>query len=100
MNSTAPDRPSVRMAATSLLVGQVLYIAITKMHAGGEANNHPAIFAAYARSGIWTAVHVGQFTATAILLAGLFALSSALDTQAGAARRTARLGAASVGRRS
>ena len=74
MNSTAPDRTSVRMSAALLLVGQLLYIVITQMHAGGEANNHPAIFAAYARSEIWTAVHVGQFAATAILLAGLFAL--------------------------
>jgi hypothetical protein len=66
------------------------------MHAGGEANNHPAIFAAYARSGIWTAVHAGQFAATAILLAGLFALSSSLDVQAGAPRWAARSGAASA----
>ena len=96
MNSTALDRKSVLISATLLLTGQLLYIVITQMHAGGDANDHPAIFAAYARSGIWTAVHIGQFTATAILLAGLFALSSALDTQAGAARRTARLGAASA----
>ena len=85
------------MSATLLLVGQLLYIVITQMHAGGEANNHPAIFAAYARSGIWTAVHVGQFAATAILLAGLFALSSALDGQVGTPPRwAARFGAASA----
>jgi hypothetical protein len=96
MNSTAPDRRSVRMSATLLLVGQLLYIVITQMHAGGEANNHPAIFAAYASSEIWTAVHVGQFAATAILLAGLFALSSSLDVQAGPARWAARFGAASA----
>jgi len=96
MNSTAPDRTSVRMSAALLLVGQLLYIVITQMHAGGEANNHPAIFAAYARSGIWTAVHVGQFVATAILLAGLFALSSALNSQAGTPRWAARLGAAAA----
>src|SRR5690349_7561814 len=96
MNSTAPDRTSVRMSATLLLVGQLLYIVITQLHAGGDANNHPAIFAAYARSGMWTAVHVGQFAATAILLAGLFALCSALDLQAGPARWAARFGAASA----
>ena len=79
MNSTAPDRKSVRISATLLLVGQLLYIVITQMHAGGDANNHPAIFAAYARSEIWTAVHVGQFVATAILLAEIFALSSAVS---------------------
>ena len=35
MNSTAPDRASVRISATLLFVGQLLYIAITQMHAGG-----------------------------------------------------------------
>jgi len=97
MNSTALDRKSVRISATLLLVGQLLYIAITQMHAGGDANNHPAIFAAYARSEIWTAVHVGQFAATAILLAGLFALSSALGgVPAGTPRWAARFGAAAA----
>ena len=96
MNSTAPDRKAVRISATLLLVGQLLYIVITQLHAGGAANNHPAIFAAYAGSGIWTAVHVGQFAATAILLAGLVALSYALDVQAGTARWAARFGAAST----
>ena len=96
MNSPAPDRKSVRISATLLLVGQLLYIVLTQMHAGGDANNHPAIFAAYARSEIWTAVHVGQFVATAILLAGLFALSSALNGQAGTPRWAARLGASAA----
>jgi hypothetical protein len=96
MNSPAPDRTSLRMSVTLLLVGQLLYIVITQLHAGGEANDHPAVFAAYARSGIWTAVHVGQFAATAILLGGLFALSSALDVPAGVARWAARFGAAAA----
>src|SRR4051794_23891575 len=84
------------MSAALLLVGQLLYILITQMHVGGDANDHPAIFAAYARSGIWTAVHVGQFAATAILIAGLFALSSTLGAQAGASRWAARFSAGST----
>ena len=90
------DRSSLRLSAMLLLVGQLLYIVITQLHTGGEANDHPAIFAAYAASGIWTAVHVGQFAAMAILLAGLLALVYALDTQAGTARLTSVLGAASA----
>jgi hypothetical protein len=96
VNSTAIDRRSVRLSATLLLVGQLLYIVITQMHAGGDANNHPAIFAAYAGNRIWTAVHVGQFVATAILLAGLVALYHALDDEAGTARWAGRLGAAAA----
>ena len=91
-----PFGPSLRLSATLLLVGQLLYIVVTQFHTGGEANDHPAIFAAYAGSGTWTAVHVGQFAAMAILLAGLLALCFALDARAGTARWAGRFGAASA----
>src|SRR4051794_4841843 len=90
------SRPSLRLSATLLLVGQLLYIVVTQFHADGEANNHPAVFAEYADSEIWTAVHIGQFAAMAILLAGLFALFFALDVQDEAARWAGRFGAASA----
>ncbi len=54
-------RTSLRLSATLMLVGQLLYIVVTLFHADGEANNHPAVFAEYAGSRIWTAVHLGQF---------------------------------------
>ena len=95
MNDTT-SWPSLRLSATLLLVGQVLYIVVTQLHADGEANDHPAVFAEYARSGIWTAVHLGQFVAMAILLAGLLALLSAVDVPAGAGTWAGRLGAASA----
>jgi hypothetical protein len=88
--------PSLRLSATLLLVGQLLYIVITRFHTGGEANDHPVIFAAYAASEIWTAVHVGQFAAMALVLAGLLALVFALDVPAGTARWAGLLGAASA----
>jgi hypothetical protein len=94
MNNTTFDRTSLRLSSILLLTGQVLYIVVTLFHAGGEANNHHAIFAAYASSGIWTAVHVAQFACMAIFLAGLFALFFALDVQAGLARWASRFGAA------
>src|SRR3954469_16275670 len=91
------DRPSLRLAATRLLVGQLLYIVVSQLHPDREAaNNHPAVFAEYAGSGIWTAVHLGQFAGMAILLAGLLALFFALDVQAGTARWAGRFGAASA----
>lgn len=96
MNNRTFDGASVRMPATLLLVGQLLYIVITQFHADGDANNHPVVFAEYADSGIWTAVHVGQFAATAILLAGLFALFLAVDRPSGTAGWAGRFGAASV----
>ena len=90
------DRMSLRLSATLLLVGQLLYVVVTLLHTGGDANNHPAIFAAYAGSGIWTAVHVAQFACMLIMLGGLLALFSVLDVQAGAARLVGRLGAAAT----
>ena len=90
------DRTSLRLSATLLLAGQLLYILVTQFHAGGEANNHPAIFAEYARSDSWTAVHVGQFVAMAMVIAGLLAFSFALDVRARGAAWAARLGAASA----
>jgi len=88
------NRASLRQAATLLLGGQLLYIVITQFHVGGDANDHPAIFDKYAGSGIWKAVHLGQFAAAAILLAGLIALFFALE--AGPARWAARFGGASA----
>src|ERR1051326_3737044 len=96
MNNRTLDRTSLRLSSTLLLTGQVLYILVTLFHAGGEANHHHAIFAAYAGSGIWTAVHVAQFACMGIFLAGLFALFFALDVRAGLAKWAGRFGAALV----
>ena len=87
---------SLRLSATLLLVGQLLYFVVTLFHTGGPANDHPTIFAAYAGSGSWTVVHIAQFACVAILVAGLLALSFALDIEAGTAKLVARLGAASA----
>src|SRR5512140_1636812 len=86
-------RTSLRVSATLLLAGQLLYIVVTQFHADGDANNHPAVFAEYARSGIWKAVHLGQFAAIAILVAGLLALFFALDARDRTARWAGRFGA-------
>jgi hypothetical protein len=93
MSNTTFDRNSVRISAMLLLVGQLLYIVVTQFHADGDANDHPAVFAEYALNGIWTAVHVGQFVTTAIFLAGLYSLASALDVRPGPARWAGRFGA-------
>ncbi len=98
--STRPRPPSrrrsLRLSATLLLVGQLLYILVTQFHTAGDANNHHAVFAGYAGSGIWTLVHLGQFAGMAIFLAGLLALFFALDPQADMARWAGRFGAASA----
>jgi hypothetical protein len=87
------NRSSLRMSATLLLAGQVLYILVTQFHTGGDANDHPAIFAAYAASGLWKAVHVGQFLCAALLLAGLVALPFAAGGGSERRRWAGRFGA-------
>jgi hypothetical protein len=96
MTNSTLARPTLRLSATLLLAGQALYIAVTQLHAGGEANNHHHIFAEYAENGIWTAVHLGQFVGMAAMLGGLVALCFALDVRAGLARGSAALGAAAA----
>jgi formate hydrogenlyase subunit 3/multisubunit Na+/H+ antiporter MnhD subunit len=90
------DRTALRLSAALLLVGQLLYIVITLLHTGGDANDHRAIFAAYAASGTWTADHLGQSAAMTILVGGLLALFYALDVRDGTARWTGRFGVASA----
>ena len=90
------DRTLLRVPATLLLVGQLLYIVVTQFHVDGEANNHRAVFAEYASSGMWTAVHLAQFACMAILIAGLLALFFALEVRAGTAKWGGRFGAASA----
>jgi hypothetical protein len=93
--NTRSFSPSVRLPAALLLGGQLMYIVVTQFHPGiGEtATNHPAVFAEYATSGNWTAVHALQFAAMAVLLAGLFGLYFSVEAQAGSAAWSARFGA-------
>lgn len=88
------ERQSLRVSATLLLTGQILFILITQLHADGPANDHLVVFAEYARSNTWKAVHVGQFLAMSILLAGLIALFFALTARGTTVSWAARFGAA------
>ena len=94
--NTSTLSPLLRLAAVLLLVGQVLYFVVTLLHTGGPANNHPVIFTAYAGSTSWTVVHIAQFACIALLVAGLLALSFALDVESGTTRWVSRFGAASA----
>lgn len=93
-NITLEQGAALRLAAWLLLVGQILYVLVTLTHTGGDANDHPAIFAAYAESVSWTAVHVAQFACTAIMQAGLLTLAFAFSPNPVLGIWTARLSAA------
>jgi hypothetical protein len=83
-----------RLAAWLLFAGVLASLVAGLFHAeSGDANDHVASFAAYAASGIWTFVHLGQFVGMALLIAGLFVLLPALVVRPGLLAVTARFGA-------
>jgi hypothetical protein len=89
------DRKTLRRSAILLVVGFMFYLVVGLLHPDGPANDHRAVFAEYAASASWTAVHLGQFVGMVVIIAGLLVLYSALAVQAGGATWTARLGAVS-----
>ncbi|HVX81150.1 MAG TPA: hypothetical protein VHB23_07210 [Devosiaceae bacterium] len=93
MNDQTAARASLRLPISLLLLGQLSYVGVTLLHAGGDANNHHAIFSTYAENAIWTAVHLGQFLSMAIMIAGLFALNLAVAGSRPGANWMARIGA-------
>ncbi|MFL6026663.1 MAG: hypothetical protein ACJ72K_06995 [Friedmanniella sp.] len=86
------------LAAVLILAGVVVTAVAGLLHPeGADANDHPAIFAVYAASRSWTAVHLGQFVGMAMIVFGLVALSVALDPPPGAGRWLSRMGVVAAG---
>ena len=90
------DRSLLRLSGTLVVIGEVLFAIVTLFHADGDANNHRAVFAEYASSASWIAVHFGQFVFMAVLLAGLLVLIFALNVRSGALGLVGRFAAVSV----
>lgn len=92
-----PGKTALRLSATLLFAGVVVSLVAGLFHAdSASANDHPAAFAAYAASSVWTAAHLGQFVGMALLISGLLVLCFALRERHRAAAWTARLGAVSA----
>jgi hypothetical protein len=78
------ERDSVRLSAVLLLAGVVITAIAGFLHVEGpDPNDHQTIFAIYAASQSWTAVHLGQFIGMVIITFGLVALFFALDVRSG-----------------
>ena len=76
------ERALLRLSGGLLLGGFLLFVVVTQFHPSGEEDNHPAIFAEYADSDPWVAVHFGQFVGVLITLAGFLVLYRALTVRA------------------
>ena len=78
------ERDSVRLAAVLLLAGVLVTAIAGFLHAeGADPNDHQAVFAIYAASQSWTAVHLGQFIGIVIITFGLVALFFGLNVHGG-----------------
>ena len=86
----------LRLSATLLLIGLVGFGVTIPLHPPG-ANDHQAAFTEYANSSSWTAVHLGQFVGTAIIMAGLLVLFFALNVSEGTPRWLGFFGAIAAG---
>ena len=87
------DRALLRLSAMLQFVGVLLSFLAGILHPAREnANEHVAVFAEYANSTNWTAIHLGQFAGMAVFIAGLLVLFFALDFQSGTPRWAGRFG--------
>ena len=78
------SRTTLRTGATLLLGGLVAEYVVTSFHAAHEnPNDHHAVFAEYAASANWIAVHLGQFAAGLVVIAGIITLLRALRPSTG-----------------
>jgi rhodanese-related sulfurtransferase len=68
------ERALLRLAGGLLVGGFAANLVATHLHPAGRDDDHPAIFAKYARNDGWLAVHAVQFAAILLVLAGFVAL--------------------------
>lgn len=79
------ERGSLRLSAALIPTGVLISAFAGLLHPEGPAaNDHPAVFAVYAESDVWTVVHLGQFIGMAVIVAGLVAMFFTLDARIGA----------------
>lgn len=74
--STNTTRQALRIPAAAMLAGQALYIAITQLHAAGNANDHHHIFETYGTTASGRPYTWGSSSASAPRLQALPLFSS------------------------
>jgi hypothetical protein len=90
------DKRLLRLSATLLLTGEALSAVLQFPHPAGGPT-YEATFENYAASSNWAAIHLGQFIASAVLLAGLLVLFFALSLSEGMPHWVGFFGAVSAG---
>lgn len=89
----ALDAALLRLGASLGVAGVLLQGAMERLHPHHvDPNQSAAVFREYAHSEHWTAVHLGQFAGTLLIVLALVALARALSRQPGVAGALAVLG--------
>jgi hypothetical protein len=91
--SISRDRSLLRLGAVLGLLGFVVQIVMDRLHPHRVAPNDSVnVFREYAGSDIWTAVHIGQFVGTLLIVLSFVALATLLYQQPGLAGALAVVG--------
>jgi hypothetical protein len=85
------------LSATLVLIGDALVTIIVEFLHPGGGNTLESVFAAFAASGDWAAIHLGQFVGMAGIFAGLVVLYFAFNVSEGTPRWLGFFGAVSAG---
>lgn len=95
--SPGADRKAVFLSGALLPIGFVALLVASAFHPAGNDNDHPSVFALYARSDAWTAVHLASFVAISITVAGMLVLFYALNVRDGMLGLVSRFGRGAAG---
>jgi hypothetical protein len=76
----ARKRGFIWLGGSLLVGGEIAGAIVGSFHAGGgaKANDNAAVFKKYAESDSWTVVHILQFMAALLIVAGIVVLARAL----------------------
>lgn len=82
MQTQDTERGLLRLAGGLLVAGFLIFAVVTAaFHPSHDENDHPVIFAKYADSDAWVAIHFGQFAGVLIALGGFLVLHRLLEVR-------------------
>ncbi len=93
----AASTAATRVGAAALPLGVATLVVSEILHPSGEdPMDNPAVFAEYAQSDAWTAIHLAQYFGFLLLLGGLVALYYSISAKPGAGAGLAPFGLAAA----
>lgn len=96
-DGSTPNPAMLRIGAIAGIAGIALQLWLSGLHAGTiDPNDSPAVFQQYAASGIWTAVHIGQYAGTFLIALGMLTLARTLGRDAALPGALASIGTVAV----